>query len=59
MRNLRLALCIVLAFVAAVGGVFVGRALLPKHDAGGAALHDVLHHHYCEVMGMSVKQNNR
>lgn len=44
MRNLRLALCIVLSFVAAVGGVFVGRALLPKHDAGGAALHDVLHH---------------
>ena len=33
-----------LAFAAAVGGVFVGRALLPKSEAPGAALHDVLHH---------------
>jgi hypothetical protein len=44
MRKLHLALGIVLAFVAAVGGVFVGRALFPVQDAGGTALHDVLHH---------------
>ena len=32
------------AFLAAVGGVFVGRALLPTPAQPGAELHDVLHH---------------
>lgn len=32
------------AFVAAIGGVFVGRALLPEATQPGAELHDVLHH---------------
>lgn len=41
---MRIALCVVLAFLAAIGGVFVGRALLPQNAPGGAALHDVLHH---------------
>lgn len=40
----RLILCVVLAFVAAIGGVFVGRAMLPQPRQSGAALHDVLHH---------------
>lgn len=41
---MRLILCIVLAFVAAIGGVFVGRALLPAPRQPGSELHDVLHH---------------
>ena len=40
----RLILCVIAAFVAAVGGVFVGRALLPAPAQPGAELHDVLHH---------------
>jgi len=40
----RIALCVVLAFAAAIGGVFVGRALLPVPERPGAELHDVLHH---------------
>ena len=40
----RLVLCVVLAFLAAIGGVFVGRALLPHPKQPGAALHEVLHH---------------
>jgi hypothetical protein len=32
------------AFVAATGGVFIGRTLLPVPVRSGAALHDVLHH---------------
>ncbi len=40
----RLVLCVILAFVAAIGGVFVGRALLPQPKQPGAELHDVLHH---------------
>jgi hypothetical protein len=32
------------AFIAAVCGVFVGRALLPKAAQPGTELHDVLHH---------------
>ena len=40
----RLILCVVLAFLAAIGGVFVGRALLPHPKQPGAALHEVLHH---------------
>ncbi len=37
-------LCVVAAFIAAIGGVFVGRALLPGPAEPGAELHDVLHH---------------
>lgn len=37
-------LCVVAAFIAAIGGVFVGRALLPGPTQPGAELHDVLHH---------------
>ena len=40
----RLVLCVVLAFLAAIGGVFVGRALLPHPKQPGSALHEVLHH---------------
>jgi hypothetical protein len=40
----RIVLGVVLAFLAAIGGVFVGRALLPQPKQPGAALHDVLHH---------------
>ena len=42
--NARLILCIVLAFVAAIGGVFVGRALLPAPRQPGTELHELLHH---------------
>lgn len=37
-------LSVLLAFLAAVGGVFVGRALLPQPAQPGGALHEVLHH---------------
>jgi hypothetical protein len=40
----RIVLSVVLAFLAAIGGVFVGRALLPHPPQPGAALHEVLHH---------------
>ena len=40
----RLVLCVVAAFVAAIGGVFVGRALLPTPGQPGSELHEVLHH---------------
>lgn len=40
----RLILCVIAAFVAAIGGVFIGRALLPAPAQPGAELHDVLHH---------------
>lgn len=40
----RLVLCVALAFVAAIGGVFIGRALWPASDQPGAELHEVLHH---------------
>ena len=37
-------LSIIACFVAAIGGVYVGRALLPTKAAPGAELHEVLHH---------------
>ncbi len=37
-------LCALAAFIAAIGGVFVGRALLPGPAQPGTELHDVLHH---------------
>lgn len=40
----RLILCIVAAFLAAIGGVFVGRTFLPAPKQPGSELHDVLHH---------------
>jgi hypothetical protein len=42
--RLRTILIALAAFVAAIGGVFVGRALLPEATQPGAELHDVLHH---------------
>lgn len=42
--RMRLILCAIVAFGAAIGGVFVGRALSPAPARPGAALHDVLHH---------------
>ena len=39
------ALAIIACFLAAVGGVFVGRALFPAPAPPGAELHEVLHHH--------------
>lgn len=43
-QRARLILCVFAAFVAAIGGVFVGRALLPAPVQPGVELHDVLHH---------------
>lgn len=40
----RLILCVALAFLAAIGGVFVGRALLLQPQPPGSELHEVLHH---------------
>lgn len=40
----RLALSVIACFIAAIIGVFVGRALLPARAQPGAELHDVLHH---------------
>lgn len=40
----RAASIVAAAFIAAVGGVFVGRELLPAAPQPGAELHDVLHH---------------
>ena len=40
----RLILCIIAAFLAAIGGVFVGRTFLPAPKQPGTELHDVLHH---------------
>lgn len=40
----RLAFGVVACFIAAIGGVFVGRVLFPSGAQRGAELHDVLHH---------------
>ncbi|MEG3126051.1 periplasmic heavy metal sensor [Sphingomonas sp. GB1N7] len=40
----RLILCAIACFIAAIGGVFLGRELLPAPAQPGAELHDVLHH---------------
>lgn len=40
----RLLIGLVACFVAAIIGVFVGRALLPAKTPPGSELHDVLHH---------------
>ena len=40
----RLTVCVIACFVAAIGGVFVGRALLPERQPPGTELHEVLHH---------------
>ena len=46
MNQRRLILVIaVVAFAAAIAGVFVGRALLPVRQAPGTELHTLLHHH--------------
>ena len=38
------ALAVIACFLAAIGGVFVGRALFPAPTPPGAELHEVLHH---------------
>ena len=40
----RLIVCVVLAFLAAIAGVFLARVLLPQPKQPGTALHEVLHH---------------
>lgn len=40
----RTSLLVASAFVAAIGGVFAGRALMPGPTQPGTELHDVLHH---------------
>ena len=40
----RLTLGVIACFIAAIVGVFVGRALLPSRAQPGAELHEVLHH---------------
>lgn len=42
--RLRTLLIALATFVAAIAGVFVGRAILPAPDQPGTELHDVLHH---------------
>lgn len=42
--NVRMILCVIACLVAAVAGVFIGRALFPAPAQPGAELHDVLHH---------------
>ena len=40
----RIVLSVVLAFLAAIGGVFVGRVLIPARHAQTSELHALLHH---------------
>ena len=40
----RLTLCVTACFIAAIAGVFIGRALLPSRSPAGSELHEVLHH---------------
>lgn len=42
--SFRTAITVLAAFGAALGGVFIGRELLPAAPRPGAELHDVLHH---------------
>lgn len=42
--RIRLILCVIACFIAAIGGVFVGRALLSVKPPPGTELHEVLHH---------------
>lgn len=45
MRAYRWAIGIaVIAFIAAIAGVFVGRTLIPQRPAQGTELHELLHH---------------
>ncbi len=45
MRAYRWAIGIaVIAFIAAIAGVFVGRTFIPERPAQGTELHDLLHH---------------
>lgn len=41
---MRTILIVIAAFIAAIGGVFVGRILFPAPAQPGAELHEVLHH---------------
>ncbi len=53
--HLRLILSVIACFIAAIGGVFVGRALLSSPAAPGAELHDVLHHKLALDQGQSAR----
>lgn len=44
MKARRFAIVAIIAFIAAVAGVWVGRALIPQQQPQGSELHDVLHH---------------
>lgn len=45
MRTVKLgAVVAVIAFLAAIAGVWVGRTFIPSHQRQGSELHDVLHH---------------
>lgn len=45
MRTARLAAIVgIIAFIAALAGVWVGRTLIPPHRQQGSELHEVLHH---------------
>ncbi|MBB5712606.1 periplasmic heavy metal sensor [Sphingomonas xinjiangensis] len=43
-RGRWMALVAVVAFLAAIAGVFVGRTLIPARHAQGSQLHELLHH---------------
>jgi hypothetical protein len=49
------ALAIIASFLAAIGGVFVGRALFPMPPPPGAELHEVLHHHLNLAAGQQAR----
>lgn len=53
--RVRLTLSVLACFIAAIGGVFVGRALLPVPAQPGAELHEVLHHR----LALDAKQQAR
>ena len=54
----RLILCVVLAFLAAIGGVFAARTLLPGPKQPGAELHDVLHNRLALDAGQEARLTN-
>ena len=53
--HVRLILGLTACFVAAIGGVFVGRALLPAPVPPGAELHEVLHHKLALDLGQQAR----
>lgn len=51
----RTVLIVMAAFIAAVGGVFVGRVLFPAPAPPGTELHEVLHHRIALDTGQQVR----